>query len=49
MLLHLPITLLQFLLHVLDLLVPHGLELLELTSLNSSGLLCPSQKDMVPK
>jgi hypothetical protein len=39
-LLHLLLTLLQFLLQVLDLLVLCSLELLKLTSLNNDALLC---------
>jgi hypothetical protein len=47
--LHLLLKLLQFLLHVLDLRVLHGLELLKLTGLNLGGLLYHPQKDTVPK
>jgi hypothetical protein len=47
--LHLLLKLLQLLLHVLDLHVLHGLELLKLTGLNLGGLLGCPQKDLVPK
>jgi hypothetical protein len=47
--LHLLLRLLQLLLHVLDLQVLHGLELLKLTGLNLGGLLGRPQKDTVLK
>jgi hypothetical protein len=48
MVLHLLLKLLQLLLHVLDLQVLHGLELLKLMSLKLDGLLGHPQKDTVP-
>jgi hypothetical protein len=48
-LLHLLLTLLQLLLQVLNLLVLCSMELLKLTSLNNSILLCRPQKDTVSK
>jgi hypothetical protein len=47
--LHLLLKLLQLLLHVVDLQVLHGLELLKLMGLNLGGLLGHSQKDTMPK
>jgi hypothetical protein len=49
MVLHLLLKLPQFLLHVLDLQVLHGSELLKLTGLNLGGLPCHPQKDTVLK
>jgi hypothetical protein len=47
--LHLLLKLLQLLLHVLDLQVLHGLELLKVTSLNLGGLLSRPQRNTVLK
>jgi hypothetical protein len=49
MLVHLLLTVLQFLLQLCDLLGLHTLELLKLTSLSSGGLLCLPDKATVPK